>query len=53
MKKNVKESIAKRISHTAKTVAEKTVGKSLPMGAHEVSVPEELMYLQNRHEADQ
>lgn len=50
--KNFKEMVAQKIVNTATVEAHRTVGRSIPVGIHEVEVPKELKHLTESHEAD-
>lgn len=39
----MKEKMAKQLVHIAEKAAYKTVGKSMPIGMHEIKPPEELL----------
>lgn len=41
-KKNIEEKLARTVVKTAIKMAEKTVGRSIPSGLHEVEVPDEV-----------
>lgn len=50
--KKIRKIIASKISNVAKEIACKTVGRSWPLGAYEVEIPEELKLKSEYHETD-
>lgn len=50
--KNIKRKISQKIVKAATAQAHNTVGKSFPLGFHEVEVPKELKHLTENHEAN-
>ncbi len=53
MKTENKRRLAQRIAKIATDKAKRSVGKSIPLGAHEVEVPAELKHMAENHEANQ
>ncbi len=43
--KKIKAAVAGKVAEKAKKRAYETVGRSIPLGVHEVEVPKELKYL--------
>ncbi len=51
-KRNLKTRIAESVVKVAKESASRTVGKSIPLGMHEVNVPSELKEFKMKHAED-
>lgn len=51
-KRNIKTDLAQKIVKAATYQAHHTVGRSWPLGTHEVEVPKELQQYTEKHEED-